>query len=108
MLKASARNCNFIDSPKRMLLLMVKSNRLVDGPLTVPRPALPMTFATPVVVTVGLNWKHAVLKYCCRVWGALAFGSQRTFGLPPATRAGTKPSPAGSKAEVVGVNGIPV
>src|ERR1700686_4676355 len=95
-LKASARSCNRTFSPKRMFLNKEKSTRFVGGPLIMPRPALPTTFAAPVPV-VGLGWKQAMLNHCSNVWGALAFGSQSTLGRLPAIIAGTLPRPAASK-----------
>ena len=103
----SARSCSFTVSLKRTDFDIVKSTRFVDGPLIMPRPAFPTVFGKPVAVFDGLVWKHAVLKYCRTVCGALAFGSQRTFGLA-AGFALINPRPAKSRFEVTAVNGRPL
>src|SRR6266567_7438349 len=87
-----------------MFLNSEKSTRFVGGPLIMPRPALPTTFATGGAV--GLGCKQAVLNHCSNVCGAPELGSHNTFGRLPATKAGMFPRPAASKF-VVGVNPSP-
>src|SRR5258708_14959848 len=100
MLKTSPRSCSFTLSRMRMFLNNEKSKRLVGGPLIIPRPEFPTTFATPVPV-VGLGCKHDVATVLAihdsKVCGAFAFGSHNTFGRLPAIIAGMLPSPAASK-----------
>ena len=75
ILKTSQRNWTDFDSLNLMLFASVASNRVVDGPRMVLRPALPTRF-TPA----GGLAKQAVLYHCKKVCGALAFGSQITSG----------------------------
>src|SRR5438046_297824 len=108
-LNISPRNCNLTGSLKRIFLNSEKSTRFVGGPLMPPRGALPGVLTRPkLAVRAGFNWKQDVLKYCCRVCGALAFGSQSMLGLLPAINAGLLPRPAASKPVVVAVKGRPV
>src|SRR2546423_6706056 len=72
-----------------------------------PRAALPGVLMMFVAVEAGFTWKQPVLKYRSNVCGAFAFGSQRTFGLLPATSAEILPRPDASNDEVVTVNGSP-
>src|SRR2546430_7066808 len=104
ILNASPRSWSCVFSPKRKFLNKEKSTRLVGGPLITARPAFPTTFA--IGAALGLGWKHATVNHCSKVCGAPLFGSHRTFGLLPATRAGMLPSPAASKF-VVGVKPNP-
>src|ERR1700752_654786 len=111
MLKTSARNWSLTDSAKRRFFDIVKSTRLVGGPSTMPRGVLPKTFLNPAAavssVLAGFAWKHAVLNHCVAVCGALSFGLQSRIGLAVGF-ALMIPDPAGSKLEVVTVNGKPL
>src|ERR1051326_1933661 len=104
-LNASARSCSFFVSPNEKFLKSGKSRRLEEGPMMMPRPALPR--ANGAVPEVGFGWKHWVLKNFSNVCGAPAFGSHNTFGRLPAMMAGMLPSPVGSKFAPVTVNGRP-
>src|SRR5215467_8614918 len=89
-----------------MFLNNEKSTRLVGGPLIIPRPPFPTTFATPVPL-VGFGWKQEVSNHFSNVCGAFAFGLHVMLGRFPATSAGMLPRPAASKL-VVGVKPRPV
>src|ERR1044072_5341217 len=108
MLKTSARSCSRADSVKRMFFDIVKSTRWVGGPSTIPRGVLPNTFANPnaavLSVWAGFGLKQAVLNHCVAVCGAFSFGSQSRIGLAVGL-ALIMPLPAGSKFDVVTVNG---
>src|SRR5262249_27064108 len=97
MLKASPRSCNVTFSPKCRFLSSETSNLLVSGPLIIPRPPLPTTFATGGAV--GVFWKQAVLNQTSNWCAPPKFGSQRTFDRLPAVvvKFARFPRPAASK-----------
>src|SRR5262245_41155708 len=95
MLKASPRSCNVTFSPKCRFLNNETSNLLVSGPLIIPRPPLPTTFATGGAV--GVFSKQAVLNQTSNWCAPPRFGSQITFARLPAINAGMFPRPDASK-----------
>src|SRR2546421_9924733 len=102
-LKTSNRSCTDFASLNRMFLASVASKRVVGGPRMTLRDSLP-TRLTPA----GGLAKQAVLKYCAKVWGAPALGSQIASGLAPEGDEPRKPMPAGSLEEVVALKPKPV